>query len=87
MKLSPDMNYNMDTNILTIATVFCYVLFVITLQSVAAIMTIIAAGSTAIWNVYKIVVDRRQRRHGKMDHQTGEPGAHQAENIKSNNHE
>lgn len=55
------MHNNIDTNILTVITVFFYVLFVITFQAVTAVMTILAAASTLVWNIYKIVMDRRDR--------------------------
>jgi hypothetical protein len=65
MKLYPDMNNSIDTNILTVITVFFYVLFVITFQAVTAVATILAAASTLIWNIYKIVMDRRDRNRAK----------------------
>lgn len=65
MKLSPNMHNNMDTTMLTVLTLFFYVLFVITFQSVAAIMTILAAASTLVWNTYKIITDRNDRRKSK----------------------
>lgn len=62
MKLVPDINQNMDTQYLTIITIFGYVLFVITFQAVVGIMTILAASTTALWNIYKFMMDRKDRK-------------------------
>lgn len=83
MKLTPDMNYNVDTNVLTVLTVFCYVLFVITLQSVAAIMTIVAATTTAVWNIYKIITDKRERDRARRGNSNGSKHNKSIEQLKS----
>jgi hypothetical protein len=80
MGIRADMNYGFDTNILTVITVFFYVLFIITFQALAAVMTIVAATSTAIWNIYKIVMDRRDRR--KASGNGTQTNGHGSENIK-----
>jgi hypothetical protein len=80
MGIRADMNYGFDTNILTVITVFFYVLFIITFQALAAVMTIVAATSTAIWNIYKIVMDRRDRR--KASGNGTQNNGHGSENIK-----
>jgi hypothetical protein len=52
----------MDTQYLTMITVFGYVLFVITFQAMVGIMTMMAAATTALWNIYKFIMDRRDRK-------------------------
>lgn len=67
MKLAPDMQYNIDSNMLTVITVFFYVLFVITSQGAAAVATVLAAISTLLWNVYKFLMDRKDRRRADIE--------------------
>lgn len=67
MKLYPDMNWNLDTNLLTIASVVFYAIFIITFQAFVGIATIIAATTTALWNIYKFIMDRKDRKNKLKD--------------------
>lgn len=83
MRLHPDMHYNTDTNILTAMSVFCYVLFIITLQSLAGIMTIVAASTTAIWNIYKFTMDRKDRKQAHQKEMNGKVYIEKTESVKN----
>jgi hypothetical protein len=62
---------------LTVITVFFYVLFVITSQGAAAIATILAAFSTLLWNVYKYIMDRKDRKKANIQNMNGSNGKKQ----------
>jgi glucan phosphoethanolaminetransferase (alkaline phosphatase superfamily) len=58
-------NFNylaVDSNLLTVFLVFVYVVAVITLQALASVCVIVTALSTLALNIYKIVMDKRDRK-------------------------
>lgn len=61
MKLIRNMNNNFDSTGLLMISIGLYVVFVITFQAVVGIFTMIAAATTALWNVYKFIMDRKDR--------------------------
>lgn len=58
-------NFNylaVDSNLLTVLLVFVYVVAVITLQALASVCVIVTALSTLALNIYKIVMDKKDRK-------------------------
>lgn len=84
MRIYIDMNNHLDSTLLTIVTVFGYVLFVITFQALVGAFTLLAAATTALWNVYKFIMDRRDR---KRTSQNGSGKVANIENIKKHENE
>ena len=53
---------SLDSNLMTVLVIGIYVVAVITLQAFASICVIVTAISTLSLNIYKIVMDRKDRK-------------------------
>lgn len=58
-----------NSTLMTILSVFLYLLTVITWQSVAAIFTIMAAASTLCLNLYKVYTDMKDRKRKQIENE------------------